>query len=83
MCNYFSINHIDYLGLSDLPEDTIQDKLIKIRALLGAKSWSDVANYLGYSQGFVIDLLTRYAPKANHINKINLILASFKQNYRS
>lgn len=71
ICNCFNTNHIEYLKLYSLREASIQEKLIKVRALLGAKSWSEVGDYLGYSEGFIIDLLTRYTPKVKHLERIN------------
>ncbi|KYH35812.1 helix-turn-helix protein [Clostridium tepidiprofundi DSM 19306] len=80
ICDYFGINHIDYLELLTLPEKTIQEKLIKIRALLGARTWKEVAEYLGYSKEFVSDLLTRYTPNKKHLYIINNTLNNLKNN---
>lgn len=77
ICNYFNINHIEYFNLNELKEDTLQEKLLKIRALLGAKSWDEVGKALGYSKEFTIDLLTRYKGNNYHIEKINNLLNSF------
>ena len=71
ICDYFHVNHINYLGLYTLPQDSIQEKLIKIRAGLGARTWEDVGMYLGYSKGYISDMLTRYVPTGNTIKNID------------
>ena len=78
ICEHFSTNHVEYLELYTMKEDSIQEKLIKIRALLGAKTWANVGEYLGYSEGFVLDLLNRYTPNAAHLKLINSTLEKYK-----
>jgi transcriptional regulator with XRE-family HTH domain len=74
ICDYFKIDHIDYLELDTMGENTIKEKLEKIRAFIGAKSWEEVGIYLGYSEGFILDLLTRYTPNEFMKGKINSAL---------
>ncbi|ARC85624.1 helix-turn-helix family protein [Clostridium argentinense CDC 2741] len=79
ICDYFGVNHIKYLKLYTLKEDSIQDKLKKLRVYLGAKNWREVGEYLGYSEGFTYDLFTRYIPNANHLKVVNSALDKFKK----
>ena len=79
ICDCFCINHIEYLELDALKEETIQDKLLKIRAYIGGVKWKDVGDYLGYSKAFTIDLLTRYKPNKNQIRRINTALKELKK----
>lgn len=78
VCNFFDVDHVVYLELCTMKEESIQDKLIKIRALIGAKSWKDVADCLGYSVGFINDLMTRYVPNINHMKIIDSVIEKFK-----
>lgn len=78
ICSYFNVNNIEYLQLYNMKEKTVQEKLIKLRAYIGARGWSDVGKYLGYSKGFVSDMLTRYEPNKNIINKIDMKLKEIK-----
>lgn len=78
ICDYFGENHVSYLNLYSLAENSTQEKLIKIRAYIGAKKWGIVGDYLGYSEGFTIDLLTRYTPNDHHLNIINSALNKLK-----
>lgn len=71
ICDYFDVNNIEYLELLTLPEKSIQDKLWKIRIVLGAKTWSEVGKELGYSSGFISDMLNRYTPTEENIKRIN------------
>jgi|GEM_PF-4575451 len=79
VCIYLGENHIEYLGLNSLSENSYQEKLLKIRAYLGAKSWEEVGEYIGYSEGFITDMLTRYPPNSNHIKVINSALDNLKK----
>lgn len=78
ICDYFEVNNIEYLQLYNMKEKTIQEKLYKIRAYIGAKNWDDVGKYLGYSKGFVSDLLTRYVPSKDIINRLTRKLEKIK-----
>lgn len=71
ICDYFGVNHIKYLELWKLKQNSIQEKLFKIRAGLGARTWEDVGNYIGYSDGYITDMLTRYTPNENTTNIID------------
>lgn len=77
ICNYYGINHIQYLKLYSLSENTFEEKLLKLRAYLGARTWEEVAHYLGYSKSFVPDLLHRYKPNDRHLDMINSSLKAF------
>ncbi|WP_291560741.1 MULTISPECIES: helix-turn-helix domain-containing protein [unclassified Clostridium] len=79
ICDFFEENHISYLSLDSFPENSVKEKLLKIRAYTGAKSWEEVGKYIGYSEGFTIDLLTRYTPNANHLKVINSTLDKLKK----
>lgn len=61
-----------------MKEETIQDKLLKIRAYTGSKNWEEVGQHLGYSEGFILDLLNRYTPNSHHLKKINALLSELK-----
>ena len=77
-CDYFGVNHIRYLELYNMKEKTYSDKLWKMRAYLGARTWEDVAEYLGYSSGYISDLLTRYTPNSSLIDKLDRTLEKLK-----
>ncbi len=77
-CGYFNVNHVDYLGLCTMNEETIQDKLLKIRAYTGSRNWEEVGKHLGYSEGFILDLLNRYTPNSHHLQKISAFLNTLK-----
>jgi transcriptional regulator with XRE-family HTH domain len=77
ICDYFNVNHIEYLNLKTMKEDNIIDKLIKLRAFIGTKSWAGVGKYLGYSGEFISDLISRYTPNKSNIEKINNAIKDF------
>lgn len=79
ICDYFKVNHASYLQLYTMNEDSMQDKLIKIRALLGARTWKDVAQLLGYRESFINDLMTRYKGNEDHTRIVNNALEKLKQ----
>ncbi|MBU3208497.1 hypothetical protein KPL28_02470 [Clostridium algidicarnis] len=61
-----------------MKELSVSDKLIKIRAYTGARTWKEVGIYLGYSESFISDMMTRYTPNENHRKKINHALQMLK-----
>lgn len=74
ICDYFKIDNIEYLQLYNMKEKTVQEKLIKLRAYIGARGWIDVGKCLGYSKGFISDMITRYEPNKDIVNKIDMKL---------
>lgn len=77
ICNYYGINHIKYLKLYTMNENTIEEKFLKLRACIGAKTWGEVSSRLGYNKAFVSDLLHRYKANSKHLDKINSLLKEF------
>lgn len=78
ICNHFNIDHVQYLSLYNMKELSVLDKLIKIRAYLGARTWGEVGVYLGYSQSFISDIFTRYTPNETHCKYIDYALEKLK-----
>ncbi|MEW9093915.1 MAG: helix-turn-helix transcriptional regulator [Clostridiaceae bacterium] len=78
ICDFYKVDHISYLGLCNMDEDSIENKLIKIRAYLGAKRWGNVGSYLGYSEAFIVDMLTRYTPNKKQLDNIDITLRKIK-----
>lgn len=78
VCDYFNINNIQYLELYNMKEDSIKNKLIKIRSCVGARTWEDTGKYLGYSRGFIFNLMNGYSPEKKYLDKINKKLEEFK-----
>lgn len=79
ICDYFSEDYIQIGELYSLPEKNYIDKLYKIRAYLGVRSWKGVATELNYSSAFIIDLLSReYIANKNNIERIDNLLKKLK-----
>ncbi len=76
ICGYFNINHIQYLDINKMNETTIQEKLVKIRAYLGAKTWEDVSHYLGYTKSYAVDSM-KHNPRKKKIEELDSILKGF------
>ncbi|MCR6515283.1 helix-turn-helix domain-containing protein [Clostridium sp. LY3-2] len=68
LSDYFKVDYYDTFKLLTLPEKTIQDKILKLKALLGTKNLSDVDTLLGKYETFVNEVL--YKEKNNiYINE--------------
>lgn len=74
ICNYFNMNNINYLKLYDMKQNTTKEKLVKIRACIGAENWGYVGKHLGCSRGYINDILTRYKPNRDILSRIDLSL---------
>ncbi|PJI10196.1 MULTISPECIES: helix-turn-helix domain-containing protein [Clostridium] len=59
ICNYFGINHINYLKLYNMKEKCSKEKLLKLKAYMGAKSWKSVSISLGYSKDYISEILRK------------------------
>ncbi|MBU3107118.1 helix-turn-helix domain-containing protein [Clostridium gasigenes] len=72
ICNVFNTNANVFLDLYDMPENTLEDKLIKIRALLGSLSWKEVSLSLDISE-YAISEFKKGKTKSN-LNRYLLLI---------
>lgn len=78
ICNYYKVDYVQYLELYSLPEKNYKDKIEKLRAYLGARSWEEVATYLNVKESLIIDYLTRISPTKHHIYNVEIFLNKIK-----
>nr|WP_278337154.1 helix-turn-helix domain-containing protein [Clostridium cavendishii] len=81
-CNKLNVNHIDYLQLLTLSETSIQDKLLKIRAFCGHKTWKETSYYINVHSDTIHNWINNESkPTLINVKRIDLLLSKLKGAY--
>lgn len=79
ICDFYNVNYVQYLELYTLPENTLEEKLWKMRIYIGAKNWDIVAKKLNYTGATISDILiNRYVPSKNFLYNLENFIKEIK-----
>lgn len=82
ICNLFNVNHITYLELNKMKEDTIENIILKFRAYLGVKSNKELSTYIFNKKYYLEDMLKRKTINKHLYDKKCIILVETFQRFK-
>lgn len=83
LCNVYNVNHINYLKLDELKEDTIEDVIFKFKVYLGFTNNQELSLYIFNSKSTIDTMFSRRNSYPKYFEQKSIIIVETFQNLKN